>query len=75
MVLNRDVGALRSSSHPGLRLLRRSTQTTVGDESVVNMLRGQVSVVTAVILRSKTIAADTGPLRLSQRLVPYGGAR
>ena len=89
MILNRDAGAERSSSHTGPRPTRRPTRTTAGGEGVVNMLRSHVSVVAAVILRQKMInavalvvrdasrgvAADTGPTRRSQRHVPLGGAR
>lgn len=65
MTLNRDAGAVRSSSHAGLRPTRRPARTTVDGEGVVNMPRVNpaVAVVTPrqmMVTEARTVMSVTG---------------
>lgn len=65
MIMNRDAGAVRSSSHTGPRPMRRPTQPTVDGEGVVNMPRVNpaVAVVTPrqmMVTEARTVMSVTG---------------
>lgn len=77
MILNRDAGAVRSSSHTGLRTMRRPTQPTVGGEGVVNMPRVNPAVAAVTpwrvnsneATRSASRALTVGELRVATQSV------